>query len=205
MKTLQARIGLVFFIFSSVLYVSKIMYCLIGSQPWNSLIDIDRLLYLSYPVLFFITIPWESTWSKILQSCIVLIEALFSLSQDPQTPFFGLSMIIIAFLLIYKYGFIAKNTKLKIGIIFISLYLLLVFIPLYNQKDKFLYGAEWLLFISFFLFTVWFIFSDSIKKLKEKESATKERYMKIIDEATSVAREAIELCEKEKQNLDERV
>ena len=204
MKSLQARIGLVFFIFSSVLYVSKITYCLIGSQPWTSLMDFDRILYLLYPILFFITIPWETTLAKLLQSGVVLFEALFSLKQDTQTPFFGLSMIIIAFLLIYKYGFVAKYPKIKISIGGICLYLLLIFIPLYNQKDKFLYGAEWLLFIGFFLFTVWFIFSDSIKKLEEKENATKDRYMKIIDEATSVAREAIELCEKEKKNLDER-
>lgn len=136
-----------------------------------------------------------------MQIFLIVVASMWSLYLSPGSPFFGLIMITISIILAYCYEIYNKRIILRLCCSAIFLYLLFTFVPLHSSPRKYVIGVEWVIFISVFIFVLWIIFKDSIERLQELERQNKERYMRIIEEATSVARDAIALCEEEKKKI----
>jgi hypothetical protein len=171
----QGRVGVLFCLFSFVVFLSKLIFSILNGYIHSFLI-LDNFVYLFYVLLFGMTIFWKSIVSKAVQIGIIIIEAILALSPDMSSSFFGLSMIITSLLLCVAYGVFNKHKTIKMIIVPILLYFILVFVPLSGNEKKFLMAFQWTMFICSFLFLIWMIFKDHIIKVNEYNSSLIRKY-----------------------------
>jgi hypothetical protein len=195
MKT-QVRVGRIIALFALVLYISKICTCLFTHSPAMVLVQYPKICYPFIAILFFFSSTIDKRFIKVFQCIIVFSLGVWSLCYSPRSDFFGLAIISISIVLLFAYGFVEKHYLIKCISVDVLLYIIFIFIPLMNTENKYVHALEWLAFIDIFLFMLWSISRDSIEKLRQKESVEREKYMRIIDEATSVARDAIKALDK---------
>lgn len=202
MKTTQLRIGAIFSFFLIALCLSKLCLCLARNDPIVLAFMYPRTVYWTMLPLFLMTCIKDNLFSKILQFCLILSGSLWIFAQQGSADFFGIAGLTVAFFLAFHYGFFDKRKPVKICLCDLALFVAFSTFASFNDENKILHAVEILAFFNVFIFIIWAIFKDSIVKMKEDEDCQRERYMKIIDEATSVARDAIALCEKEKEKLE---
>lgn len=196
MRTVRARIGKTFCLFSLALYALKIAMCVINKHNIATLFTIDRLSFLGFAVLFGLTAIWENKISKLIQIVLVLFASIASLCASPCNPIWGIMLIIMDFLLCYIYDFFDKYSHLKLVFFGASVYMVFLLFPLRHDINRFVIAFEWTIFICIFIFVLWIIFKDYIEKIQTTENKDREKYLYIIEEATSVARDALDALEK---------
>jgi len=169
----------------------------------TSIIEPFHIFCLVGFILFLISSHYKNDLSKLTQILLILASAIWTLYDGERGLFSGLSMFFVDILLAHSYGIYNKHTKLRLIASVVVLYVIFVLSPTCDNQNRFINAFAWIGFISAMCFVVWFIFKDSIEKLKDTEAKSNEKYMRVLEEAISVARDAIELCEKEKQKLSE--
>jgi hypothetical protein len=192
----QDRIGKLFSIFSLALFIVKLSYHIFTEKPFYEFFILDNISYLMYGIIFWISSLRSNIVSKLVQIGIIFVESILALYPESTSPFFGLMLIEVCFLLSYCYGILNKNFIIKTGLITILLYVLFVFLPLNDNNRKYLLGIEWLVFIYAFLFLVWFIFKDFIIKIEEKDFAEREKLIRLMEETRDIAHDALTAYEK---------
>lgn len=200
---MNRRIGLLFSIVFFVLWLMHIISDIMRGMFIASIIEPFHIFCLVAFVLFLISSHYKNDLSKCTQIMLILASAIWTLYDGERGLFSGLSMFFVDILLAYSYGIYNKHTKLRLVLSVVVLYVIFVLSPTCDNQNRFINAFAWIGFISAMCFVVWFIFKDSIEKLKNTEAKSNEKYMRVLEEAISVARDAIELCEKEKQKLSE--
>ena len=200
---MNRRMGIFFSIVFCIIWLAHVATDIARGLFPYTLIDITHIYLFSACIVSVISIYSNKIASSIIQILIVFISGIMSLYCGERGLFYGLSMFFVAILLAYSYGIYNKHTKLRLIMSILVLYVIFVLSPTCDNQNRFINAFAWIGFISAMCFVVWFIFKDSIEKLKDTESKSNEKYMRVLEEAISVARDAIELCEKEKQKLSE--
>jgi len=195
MNKLQVRIGKLLFIFSLVIFITKIIAAIIRND-FSKISTIDNLSYIIYALLFYISFTWNNEISKYIQVSIISLESILCLMPDMSSSFFGLSMMIISIILIYMYGGFDKYRSIKLFSSIITIYLILVLVPLRNNIEKYLYALQWTLFVVSFLFILWFILKDNLEKIKKEEDIEKDKLINLLEQTRDIARDALIAYEK---------
>lgn len=172
---IQARVGILFSLFSLVLVVSKLFFAIIHNNL-QIFISNGNLIFVIYVLLFGMTIFWKSIISKLIQIGIISVEAILSLSCGVVESFFGLSMLISVILICFSYGFFNKLLIGKVISLPILFYILFIFLPLRDNDNKYLIAFQWDMFICFFIFLMWLVFKDTIKHNKEYNDSMIKKY-----------------------------
>ncbi len=152
MNKLQVRVGKLLFIFSLVIFSTKIIVA-IARNDFSKIPTISNLSYIIYALLFYISFTWKNEISKYIQIGIISLESILCLEPDMSSSFFGLSMMIVAIILIYMYGGFGKYRNRKLASLGIIIYLILLLVPLRNNNEKYLYAFQWTLFVISFLYS----------------------------------------------------
>ena len=189
MNKIQSRIGYLFSGFILALFLIKVALCLVQGRDYFSLFSYPNGVYWIIGLLFVGTAMKERKIYQILQCVLLLGCGIWILSSKPNSDFFGLAMIILSTVLAFAYRIIYKHLLVSMITISLLWYGLFVTIPLYTIDDRFIHGFEWVVFIDAFLFVIWAIFKDSIEKLS-----------RLAAEASAVARDALALEEKRKED-----
>lgn len=199
---MQKRIGILFSVILGCLWVLHIVSGISKNVSISVFLESDHIYYFVCFAIALFTVFISSEISKMLQIVIMTIVGVVTLYGDSRGLFTGLSIFFIDILLAYSYGVYSKRPVLRLICSIVVLYFAFLFSPQCNiNSNKYLNAASWMLFLSGMCFAVWFIFKDQLERLQELERQNKERYMRIIEEATSVARDAIALCEEEKKKI----
>lgn len=204
MKNVQIRIGKLFTIFSLAVFFIKLFYHIRNEDSLDTFFVIYNTFYLIYFLLFGVTCIWLNTCSKILQSILIFVAAILSITpNNSSTPIFGLLMIIFVILLAYVYGFYNADRIPKIIASIIIIYLVFIFFPLRNYKERFFLSAQWLLFIAIFILALYSLFKDFIDRAEEKELKDRDKLIRILEETRDIARDALTAYEKYFNNKKE--
>ncbi len=193
MKHIQRRIGIIFGVFSFVLFIVKFIYNTLNDVSLSDFATFDNLSYFIYAFIFTVTSMKRNLFGRILQVAILFVESIFALFPDSTSPFFGMVLIVVAILLCYVYKFFVKHNMIKIMLFSIVFYFIFAFIPLENNSKKFLLAFEWELFIGTFLFLLWIIFKDSIEELKDEDKITNLKLIRLLEESRDATTEAMRL------------
>lgn len=183
--------GLIFTLFSLVLFLSKSIYYIAIKHDLGKIFSIDHASYFIYIFIFLYTVYNINLFAKIIQIGIIAVEGIYDLSIDPQNPTFGLILIISALILLYVYGIFARHKIVKSIMLTIIIYCIFAFISLGNDSNQFLRALSWTAFIITFLFFLWIVSKDSLDKLRELEEKERSELLQAANEAASIAREAI--------------
>ena len=199
---MEKRMGIFFAIILGGLYILHMVAGFLHNLSLSVVIDPFHVFCLIGCIISIVTIYSHKTIAQIIQIIIISISALIALYDGSRGMFSGLSLFFIAVLLAYSYGIYNTRPQLRITVSIIFLYVAFAFCPYCDDGNKYINAAAWVGFIVAMCFAVWFIFKDQLDRHQELERQNKERYMRIIEEATSVARDAIALCEKEKKKIE---
>jgi len=208
MDKLQVKIGKILCLFSLVMFISRIIPCIIIPVLFKNNIynymALSNFRLLLYSLLFFVSFIYINQYTKILQLLLILLESIISLNSQPISNFFGLILIIAILILFYIYGFLNENPRIKLGIIAIIIYILFILFPLKDFNNKYILAFKWILFIFTFLICLWYLSSDYINNIKNKEKEEKDKLIELLKESNSIAKDAINACEKyfDKYNKD---
>jgi hypothetical protein len=193
MYKVQERLGKLFFILSLALLFIKIGACVFEgkyealSNPWS-------WIYVILPILFGVTFLIKNKITKILQVVVIGLLACGSLYTTINNPFWGLSLLIVVFLVCFTYGWFKTNYVIK----YISLNICFcgIFYGLLRNSfsEALLYAIEWVLFIDGFLLIIWYTFKDWLDRMRQTDSEERHRCIEIIKEANKTSREAMEVA-----------
>jgi hypothetical protein len=152
--------------------------------------------YLPCLVLFVVSYFINKKLSCILQVIsIMVIGAMVSITQD---EFCGYAIIFVSLVLFYSY----YNDSSKWWLIIFPVAIFCIsYFQVKLTSNKIIHAFIDMLFFSGYSLSVWVVFKDQIDSVVKKEKLDREKYIRIIDEATSVARDAIRALDKLK--LDE--
>lgn len=200
---MNKRIGLLFSAVFCFLWLIHLISDFMRGIILPAIIDPFHLFCMFGCILFCISSYYKSKWSCVIQILLILASAIWTLYDGERGLFSGLSMFFVDILLAYSYGVYNKHTKLRLILSVVVLYAIFVFSPTCDNQNRFINAFAWIGFISAMCFVVWFIFKDSIEKLRSDETKSNEKYMRVLEEAISVAKDAIALCEKERQKISE--
>jgi Ni,Fe-hydrogenase I cytochrome b subunit len=153
------------------------------------MISIKALHFLIYAILFIITTINGNKIFKIVQVLIISFESLLCLIKEPDMPFFGLSLMVVAILLAYGHGLYTVNMKYKLVATGTAIFSAFYFIHVDSILSRIMHSIEDLGFIAIELFVLWAIFKDIISKFEYNGK----HILEVAEEATSIARDAIEL------------
>jgi len=181
--------GYIFASASLLTYLLNLSTRIISHAPISDMISIKALHFLIYAILFIITTINGNKIFKIVQVLIISFESLLCLIKEPDMPFFGLSLMVVAILLAYGHGLYTVNMKYKLVATGTAIFSAFYFIHVDSILSRIMHSIEDLGFIAIELFVLWAIFKDIISKFEYNGK----HILEVAEEATSIARDAIEL------------
>ncbi len=189
----RVRIGRLFTAISCIVYAMRVIASLSMGRPLLSLLNWENILILVSAILFLSTTQFSLRYAIAVQTGMVGLCAIVSLITGPITPFYGLSLTILAVLLAYSYGLFAKYPKTKAFAGSCFLYIVFVLFPLKDMPTKYITALSWIFFIDAFLFCVMIFFKDSLEKLEDKEIQTHYKLIRLLEESREATDNAVRI------------
>lgn len=189
----QARVGYLLATMAGLTYLFNMLSRLAVGASLESMLSLSQVSYLLYLAVFIFTSKVVNRATSILQVLIIGIESIVLFTFNPAEWFFGAALMIIAIFLAYAYGlfFIAK--WYKVLCVALIQYLLFILIPLSTNPAKYIRAAQWVTFISVFIFALWFIFKDSIARISSQDAEAKKRLYDLLSRSMWATENAISI------------
>lgn len=170
MKTIQKRIGLIFTIFSLLIFGSRLIPGIKAGEPFMELlVNTGTILFMG--LLFLPTIKWEHWLCKVYQVFIVSVVALLSFI-DSYDSSYSFIFIAIAVILSFAYGWYNRNFVVKAIVTVVFLYAFLVVFSLQYHPSRWSASLNLTSLIVIFIFILWVIAKDYINAI-ETDTVTK--------------------------------
>ncbi len=142
-------------------------------------------------LLFYSTRNLNHTAVRLMHVlCIIIVASLAII--DVYESFYGLGFMILAGLLSYKYGFLDKGIKWKLGISIIIIFLLIETSVFLSEEEKSGVGIDVILFLIFFLIFIYFIYQEEINHLASKNKNLEKSLYNLITEKSRLNQELIQ-------------
>lgn len=178
------------FAFSCLLMV---VASLCNSILYEEAIKPRIFIFLISSVLFIAFSFMKREISYYANAVIIYLHGIYSLWFSPTQEVFGILLLVLSTSLLFAVGLFQKHWLLKIVCVSIVCYISIIIGPISTYSNYLLKALEWTLFITGFCFIHRMLLSESIRNVCSFEVTKEKKYIEIIDEATSVAREAIDL------------
>ena len=193
---MQRRIGYIFTIFPIGLIIVHIVMCAYGMTT-EPVIGMRIIFYAVFSVLAGITIFWESRPSKVMQVTLATMAGIITLRTG--SMFFGCSILFIALMCAFAYGFYAVRPWLRASLTVITLFLLLVYVPVEMQIIN---AILWTLFFCGFTFLLWVIFKDELDKIKKHEREVEARILIQLKQSIELNQELLHISKEMHDKLE---
>lgn len=193
---MQRRIGYIFTLFPIGLIIIHIVMCAYGMVD-EPVIDMRILSYAAYSVFAAVTIFWESKVSKAMQVTLATIAGIITLRTGAM--FFGCSILFIALMCAFAYGFYNVRPVLRASVTVVTLFLLLVFVP---EGFQIINAVLWTLFFCGFTFLLWVIFKDELDKIKKHEREVEARILVQLKQSIELNQELLHISKEMHDKLE---
>ena len=167
-------------IFISLIGLFASIFNFLRSFYFRDLSLIEALLEPSTSISFIIVIflilllKASDIFTQIVHICIFLLQGFLSI-MDYYNSFYGMGFILLAIVLIYKYGFLRRYPKIKI--LLLALYTLIcVEISVSTVNGRATVAVDILLYFFFFLTIVYLAYKSEIKRILSVEKEYEEYY-----------------------------
>jgi hypothetical protein len=193
---MQRRIGYIFTAFPIGLIIIHIIMVAYGmtSEP---LVGWRTIFYAAFSAIMILTIFWESKVSKAMQVTLATIAGIITLRTGAM--YFGCSILFIALMVAFAYGFYSVRPKLRGAVTLLTLFLLLVFVP---QELRIINAFLWTVFFCGFTFLMWVIFKDELDKIKRHEHAIEARLLNQLKQSIELNVELINISKQMHEKLE---
>lgn len=189
MKYSYKKINYLFSLFVFLLAFTTISNSLLLGEG----IRIRAVIFVGSAFLFFVSSFLDKKRCLYINALHIYAHAIYSLFPGHRNSAFGILMMVLSAIILFATGFYIKYGISKIIVIWMLNLLALYFGPLFGVVDSLIIAIQWNLFILVTCLILRLLFYEEISIIRDCEQKIEKKYIKIIDDATSVAREAIDL------------
>jgi len=191
-NTVQKKIGLLIGIIGIIAILDNIYNITsLGNGFYSTISDPTIWLLFLTIIPFLISIFFESSFLKILQSILIIFTGLMSMIESYDAVY-GPGLILAAWLLMRYYGYFEFHTKIKYSAFLILNILFTQLSATINENgnlDAGLQMLEYSIFISVFLIIIWHDIVLDQKNLRIENRSLKINYTRIRDQLIQLEEE----------------
>jgi DNA-binding CsgD family transcriptional regulator len=139
----------------------------------------------------------------IMQIGILFMVSFFGIMSD-YNNFYGIGQIILALILMYKYGYLEKRIRMKFFLVSIFFIGSIEFSIFMSNRPEGGVGIEVLIYTAFFIYFLFLVYQDEIEEYISRHKMVSGN-VDILQKERLPLTTRIKKLEKEKKELDERI
>jgi hypothetical protein len=191
-------LGYVFAILTATIFL--VHTCVLLSH--GDLVSLKTPVFIFYIVAFLVTAYLKRTIALYSQAALIYILGVLSFYSESSPVAFAVLLVSMSASLLFAAGFYAHYGWPKVGILAAVNMLVLTFGPLMGKEHGVIIAIQWTVFITAYCLILRVLFSDEIDRLNEIEDKVEAKYMRLLGEATEIAREALDILHGLKDKVD---
>jgi DNA-binding CsgD family transcriptional regulator len=151
----------------------------------------------------FISSRYLTRIEKISHIALMFIISFFGIMSD-YNNFYGIGQIIMALILMYKYGYLEKRIRMKFFLVSIFFIGSIEFSIFMSNRPEGGVGIEVLIYTAFFIYFLFLVYQDEIEEYINRHKMVSGN-VDILQKERLRLTTRIKKLEKEKKELDERI